>query len=126
MPGAKGSGDQGLAIDIARPGRDGPVIVPHRHAVDARIGHRDRLDMDDALAEPGVDAVRVLTHHAAKGLEFEHVIVPGLNRGEFATGGDSVDNRNLLYVAMTRARQRLTLMCDRDRPSAYLKDAGLL
>ena len=63
---------------------------------------------------------------AAKGLEFEHVIVPGLNRGEFATGGDSVDNRNLLYVAMTRARQRLTLMCDRDRPSAYLKDAGLL
>ena len=63
---------------------------------------------------------------AAKGLEFDHVIVPGLNRGEFAPGGDTVDNRNLLYVAMTRARQRLTLLCDADRPSAYLREAGLL
>ncbi len=63
---------------------------------------------------------------AAKGLEFDHVIVPGLNKGEFAIGGHSVDNRNLLYVAMTRARRRLTLLCDRGRPSAYLRDAGLI
>lgn len=63
---------------------------------------------------------------AAKGLEFEHVILPGLNKGEFALGGDTTDNRNLLYVAMTRARRRLTILCDRTRPSAYLKDAGLL
>lgn len=63
---------------------------------------------------------------AAKGLEFEHVILPGLNKGEFALGGDTTDNRNLLYVAMTRARRRLTILCDRTRPSAYLQDAGLL
>lgn len=35
---------------------------------------------DDALAEPGVDAVRVLTHHAAKGLEWPVVILTDLDK----------------------------------------------
>lgn len=70
--------------------------------------------------------VLISSIEAAKGLEFEHVIVPGLNRGEFAVGGDTVDNRNLLYVAMTRAKRRLTLLYDGSRPSAYLKTIGLL
>ena len=63
---------------------------------------------------------------AAKGLEFEHVILPGLNRGEFAVGGNTTDNRNLLYVGMTRARNRLTILYDGARPSKYLQDAGLI
>lgn len=70
--------------------------------------------------------VLISSIEAAKGLEFEHVIVPGLDRGEFAVGGDTVDNRNLLYVAMTRARRRLTLLHDGGRPSAYLQTLGLL
>lgn len=37
--------------------------------------------MDDALAEPGVDAVRVLTHHAAKGLEWPVVVLTDLDKG---------------------------------------------
>ena len=72
------------------------------------------------------DGVLIASIEAAKGLEFEHVMMPGLNRGEFAVGGQSTDNRNLLYVGMTRARQRLSLMFDPARPSKYLKDAGLL
>jgi len=63
---------------------------------------------------------------AAKGLEFEHVIMPGLNKGEFALGGNTRDNRNLLYVGMTRAKRRLTILFDPARPSHYLHDAGLL
>jgi DNA helicase-2/ATP-dependent DNA helicase PcrA len=63
---------------------------------------------------------------AAKGLEFEHVILPGLNKAEFAVGGNTTDNRNLLYVAMTRARNRLTILYDGARPSKYLQDAGLI
>lgn len=75
---------------------------------------------------PKKHALLISSIEAAKGLEFDHVILPHLNRGEFALGGHSVDNRNLLYVAMTRARRRLTVLCDADRPSAYLRDAGLL
>ena len=62
---------------------------------------------------------------AAKGLEFDHVLIPHLSRGEFAGDVDAAENRNLLYVAMTRARQRLTLAFNPDAPSRYLLDAGL-
>jgi DNA helicase II / ATP-dependent DNA helicase PcrA len=61
---------------------------------------------------------------AAKGLEFDHVLVPFLSKGEFGDG--SQESRNLLYVALTRARKRLTLTFDPGRPSRFLKDAGLL
>jgi len=74
----------------------------------------------------GKDCVVLSSIEAAKGLEFEHVIMPGLNKGEFAVGGNTTDNRNLLYVGMTRARQRLTILCERHRPSHYLIDAGLI
>jgi len=72
------------------------------------------------------DCVVLASIEAVKGLEFEHVFMPRLNRGEFAVGGDSVNNRNLLYVGMTRARNRLTLLYDESKPSKYLVDAGLL
>ncbi|WP_290874648.1 ATP-dependent helicase [Aquabacterium sp.] len=74
----------------------------------------------------GKDRVVLSSIEAAKGLEFDHVIMPGLNKGEFALGGPSADNRNLLYVGMTRARHHLTLLCDPARPSRYLFDAGLM
>lgn len=61
---------------------------------------------------------------AAKGLEFDHVIVPHLTAGSF--GGGDAEHRNLLYVALTRARQQLTLTFDPDRPSRFLREAGFL
>ncbi|MEO6279168.1 ATP-dependent helicase [Roseateles sp.] len=70
------------------------------------------------------EAVVLSSIEAAKGLEFDHVLIPHLSQGEFGEG--STENRNLLYVAMTRARRRLTLTFDPDRPSRFLKDAGLI
>ena len=62
----------------------------------------------------------------SKGLEFDHVVIPHLTAREFAGGGVSAaENRNLLYVAMTRARHRLTLAYDPSKPSRYLREAGL-
>lgn len=63
---------------------------------------------------------------SAKGLEFDHVVLPGLNKGEFLAGDTPQEARNLLYVAMTRARARLSVLYDPARPSAFLFDAGLL
>lgn len=75
----------------------------------------------------GKDCVLLSSIEAAKGLEFEHVLIPGLDQGSFATSGPRVaDHRNLLYVGMTRARKRLTLLHDMQRPSAWLRSAGLL
>jgi DNA helicase-2/ATP-dependent DNA helicase PcrA len=72
------------------------------------------------------DCVVLASIEAVKGLEFEHVFMPQMNKGEFAVGGDTVNNRNLLYVGMTRAKNRLTILYDEAKPSKYLVDAGLL
>ena len=63
-----------------------------------------------------LEAVSVMTVHAAKGLEFNLVFIPGLEDGVFPSSR-SVDERNgleeerrLLYVAITRARKEL-IMC---------------
>lgn len=80
----------------------------------------DRLLEDAALASDqdeldGAPAgVRLMTIHAAKGLEFENVFVVGLEQGLFPHEGfgeerDVEEERRLFYVALTRARKRLFL-----------------
>jgi DNA helicase-2/ATP-dependent DNA helicase PcrA len=58
---------------------------------------------------------------SVKGLEFECVTIPFIERGEFPAdnGGTLDDERNLMYVAMTRCSHALTLMFSQQRPSAF-------
>ena len=58
---------------------------------------------------------------SVKGLEFERVTIPFIERGEFPAddGGTLDDERNLMYVAMTRCSHDLTLMFSQKRPSAF-------
>ncbi len=96
--------------------------------------------------EPASDAVQLMTVHAAKGLEFPHVFVLRLSKNDFPSGtrrpvfefppelmkeekpeGDFhiQEERRLFYVALTRARHRLTLSTvinKRKRPSPFLDD----
>lgn len=69
----------------------------------------------------GAEAVVLMTIHAAKGLEFDHVAVAGLEEGLFPSTRSCNDplqleeERRLLYVGITRARQRLLLTHARQR-----------
>jgi ATP-dependent DNA helicase RecQ len=58
----------------------------------------------------GGDGVLLATLHAAKGLEFPHVLIAdgGWSRGSDADATE--DERRTLYVGMTRARETLTLL----------------
>lgn len=48
----------------------------------------------------------------AKGKEYEHVILPFLEKGEFPrTGALLSEEENLFYVGATRTKNRLTLLC---------------
>ncbi|MDR2153079.1 MAG: UvrD-helicase domain-containing protein [Helicobacteraceae bacterium] len=69
----------------------------------------------DAL---GGEVVNLMTIHAAKGLEFDHVFVVGLEEGFFPLIGETSDmeeERRLGYVAFTRAKKSLTLCSARSR-----------
>jgi ATP-dependent DNA helicase RecQ len=76
----------------------------------------------EARRDGSADALRLLTAHGAKGLEFDHVIV--MDGGDWRSGRD--DERRLLYVAMTRARQTLTLFKAEDGRHPFLADLGSL
>ena len=72
----------------------------------------------DALKEKE-DSVKLMTIHAAKGLEFEHVFVSGLEEGLFPSERSEMrdkpeereEERRLFYVALTRAKKQLHLSC---------------
>ena len=59
-------------------------------------------------AAPAGDRLLLSTIERAKGLEFDHVIIPGLDQGAF--DGDDEDERNLFYVAVSRARHVVQLV----------------
>jgi DNA helicase-2/ATP-dependent DNA helicase PcrA len=79
----------------------------------------ESVTLDTATEEAaGVERLTLMTVHAAKGLEFDVVMVTGLEEGMFPYGGfQSVavdpeeldEERRLAYVAFTRARKRLVL-----------------
>lgn len=62
------------------------------------------------------DVVTLMTVHSAKGLEFDHVFIIGLEEGIFPhnmslyNGEDIEEERRLCYVAVTRARKDLTIL----------------
>ena len=58
---------------------------------------------------------------SVKGLEFDHVAMPYLRHGEFpGARGTSLEEENLFYVGITRARERLTLYAHRTHPSVFV------
>ncbi|MCC7040727.1 MAG: UvrD-helicase domain-containing protein [Burkholderiales bacterium] len=87
------------------------------------------VTMLDGRDSDRVDAVRLSTIHAAKGLEFPHVFVVGLEEGilphrEAVAADDVEEERRLMYVALTRARQSLHLSWCRTRRRAGERVAG--
>ena len=79
------------------------------------------LEAGDNQAQAGQDAVQLMTVHAAKGLEFDAVFITGLEEGLFPhenamSDADGLEEeRRLMYVAITRARQRLYLSFSQSR-----------
>ncbi len=72
-------------------------------------------DQDELKDKNEQDAVRLMTVHAAKGLEFPYVFIAGLEEGLFPherlddTGIDHEEERRLFYVALTRAEKKIYL-----------------
>lgn len=82
--------------------------------------------------DPAADAIVLSTIHSSKGLEFKHVFVVGCVDGVLPnkrakTEVEQAEEHRLFYVALTRARDTLTLLSTKKfggkpaRPSPFLK-----
>lgn len=103
-------------VDVTPDAETGEIMSP----LAAFLTHAS-LEAGDNQAEAGQDAVQLMTIHAAKGLEFDAVFITGLEEGLFPhenslSDADGVEEeRRLMYVAITRARQRLYLTFSQTR-----------
>lgn len=90
-------------------------VYPPKEGVLRLIEDAALMSDQDELDEKK-DGVKLMTIHAAKGLEFETVFVTGLEEGLFPHDGGGTKNeeemeeeRRLAYVATTRAKKKLIL-----------------
>jgi DNA helicase-2/ATP-dependent DNA helicase PcrA len=111
-----------------------PLVAAERLLEDAAL-QSDQDELADTRS-----AVRLMTVHASKGLEFEHVFVGGMEEGLFpherldTEAIDEEEERRLFYVALTRAKKQAHLSFSSMRtifgskrinmPSSFLRDIG--
>jgi DNA helicase II / ATP-dependent DNA helicase PcrA len=108
--------EEGYGQDAAAamlPGENAPGVVDISPLA-AFLSHAS-LEAGDNQAQAGQDAVQLMTVHSAKGLEFTSVFITGLEEGLFPHE-NSINEQNgleeerrLMYVAITRAKERLYL-----------------
>ncbi len=95
-------------------------------------------DQDEMKEKEELDAVRLMTIHSSKGLEFPYIFITGLEEGLFPherlsdEGIDEEEERRLFYVALTRAKKKVFLSYAHIRtifgtqrvnaPSSFLRD----
>ncbi|WP_408071112.1 ATP-dependent helicase [Butyrivibrio sp. JL13D10] len=75
--------------------------------------------------------IRVMTMHASKGLEFKAVFLPDLNEGivpsrKSITNEEIEEERRMLYVAMTRAKEELYLLYVKGTKENPMRKSGFL
>lgn len=89
--------------------------LPAREALNRFLEEVALIADTDALDE-GTDAVRLMTVHSSKGLEFPVVFLIGLEEGIFPHSRSALspaeleEERRLMYVGLTRAREKAYLL----------------
>lgn len=88
----------------------------------------NEIKQNKSLSKNGV---RIMTMHASKGLEFRAVIIPDLNEGiipsrKSITISEIEEERRMLYVAMTRAKEELYLFYVKGTKDNPMRMSGFL
>jgi DNA helicase-2/ATP-dependent DNA helicase PcrA len=104
----------GFVAEEGTPNQDGEITGEFGNDLSSFLAHAS-LEAGEHQAGEGDDALQLMTVHSAKGLEFNVVFISGLEDGLFPHENSMSEDkgleeeRRLMYVAVTRARQRLYL-----------------
>lgn len=97
--------------------------------------------ISDSDADDNGDYITIATVHSSKGLEFKNVFIVGLEDGIFPSfmsmeNNEVEEERRVMYVAITRAEERLFLSCAKQRfrfneiqsymPSRFIEEMGII
>lgn len=99
------------AHEAGTPWRDMAVLYRHYPTCKAVRAALTKLGIpatwkDDIRFDAAQDTVRLLPFHSSKGLEFPLVVIPGAN----SLASEDEEEARLMYVAMTRATERLVVV----------------
>jgi DNA helicase-2/ATP-dependent DNA helicase PcrA len=116
--------------------------LPPEEGIEALLSNAALATDQDSL-EKNNDAVKLMTVHASKGLEFDYVFIAGLEQDLFPhermgkdelSQGEAEEERRLFYVAITRARKKVFISYAQLRtiygaqkvntPSEFINDIG--
>ena len=115
--------------------------VPYECSLEGLVAFLDAINLDRSLELQNEgdhdDAVTLITLHNTKGLEYNNVVITGLEQGVFPrenkVGADLEEERRLFYVGITRARNELYVTSTAQRvlyghtqfmsPSIFLNEA---
>ena len=106
---------------------DGSTLEAHLAKMRAREMSQSLADKKPDESSAEVPIAVLMTAHGSKGLEYDYVWIVGLNAGSFPSDKSSLEEeRRLMFVAMTRAREALFLSSTRDKkPSVFITEAGI-
>jgi len=107
---------------------DGTSLEDHLAKMRARELGQAQVEKKDPEADAEARPVAMLTTaHGSKGLEFDRVWIVGLQAGSFPSEKSSLEEeRRLMFVAMTRARESLFISGTKDKkPSMFVIEAGI-
>ncbi|MCP4699453.1 MAG: ATP-dependent helicase [Gammaproteobacteria bacterium] len=135
------SDDERALMDEMKTWREIHADIVREHGDVTLNVYLQQMDLAPKTVRPSANAVRCLTVHGAKGLEFKHVYLIGMAQEIFPSfhalkkGPDSrelEEERRICFVAITRVQDTLTLTRARqynDRsknPSQFLAEMGFL
>jgi superfamily I DNA/RNA helicase/mRNA-degrading endonuclease RelE of RelBE toxin-antitoxin system len=121
-----------LAKDVCLIARTNDLVNQYDGALRSG-GHETYLIRRSSAEDRRTDGIRLATMHRVKGLEFDYVIVAGVNEGivplpqairaegAYEKEVNETRERSLLYVAVTRARQSVLITCT-GKPSPFLPE----
>lgn len=122
-----------LAIlnDLGTPG-DLAILVPHthkKHGMGSRVVEAmkmlgvpfvDQVAEDARRSLRSEGAVRLVTYHSARGVEASRILLLGLEDLGRVTGGPENRQRNLAYVALSRAKHGTRIVVPSSRTGPHL------